>query len=46
MIQPHTALDAISSWNGDQRAIVAVLGALFLGVITSMLSIKAENQNP
>jgi hypothetical protein len=46
MIQKNTAFDAISSWHGDQRAIVAVLIAVFLSFLAGALSVQADRQNP
>jgi hypothetical protein len=44
LIQKNTAFDAISSWHGNERAIIAVLGALVLSLVAGLLSVKADRE--
>jgi hypothetical protein len=46
MIQKNTAFDAVSGWSGNSRAIVAVLGAVFLSALVGVLGIKADREDP
>ena len=45
MVQKNTAFDAVFDWNGDGRAIIAILGAVFLAAIAGLLGVQAQRQN-
>jgi hypothetical protein len=46
MIQSNTAFDAVCDWNGNERAIIAIIGAVFLAGVAGLLSMQAHRETP